>query len=500
MKIKTKKISKKILAGAFALSLAFPCGNLVSNNAKATSIAYPEPVVGQHKNLAWLDKQNKPSFPSGFKGVGWSFENEMNELSWAGYKVMSVDDPRLYEGLTEENKEIVKNYPQETDKFDKYFDYIISHNSSGGNVNEKKEKLKYPNYSVLLTLIEVGPGYKIEEEKRYLTHIIYVDPTDENYHYNNEYDSDKAHWYEIKNNIVEKYKKDVAKQLVVLNQLDKIRLQIENNPELDKDLVVNPNTRTAFFKGEERKKGEWKENEYGRWYVYQDGTHPKGETVVIDGVSYTFDTDGYLSTKINNSNANNNAANNTSNNNSNIAPEKKASWQSNATGWWYQNADGSYPANEWKQINGEWYWFNQDGYMQISWQSVAGTWYYLGESGAMAHDTWINGIYYVGSNGAMLTNTTTPDGYAVDENGVWIQNTGSWQSNSTGWWYQNADGSYPANEWQQIDGSWYYFNESGYMVASIWIGNYYLGENGAMLTNTTTPDGYVVDENGLWIA
>lgn len=38
------------------------------------------------------------------------------------------------------------------------------------------------------------------------------------------------------------------------------------------------------------------------------------------------------------------------------------------------------------------------------------------------------------------------------------------------------------------------------MVASIWIGNYYLGENGAMLTNTTTQDGYKVGSDGEWIA
>lgn len=25
---------------------------------------------------------------------------------------------------------------------------------------------------------------------------------------------------------------------------------------------------------------------------------------------------------------------------------------------------------------------------------------------------------------------------------------GSWQSDSTGWWWQNDDGSYPANSWQ----------------------------------------------------
>lgn len=38
------------------------------------------------------------------------------------------------------------------------------------------------------------------------------------------------------------------------------------------------------------------------------------------------------------------------------------------------------------------------------------------------------------------------------------------------------------------------------MVASIWIGNYYLGENEGMLTNTTTPDGYKVGSDVAWIA
>ena len=36
--------------------------------------------------------------------------------------------------------------------------------------------------------------------------------------------------------------------------------------------------------------------------------------------------------------------------------------------------------------------------------------------------------------------------------------------------------------WQQIGGKWYYFNTSG-----------------ALLTNTTTPDGYTVNANGEWV-
>ena len=72
------------------------------------------------------------------------------------------------------------------------------------------------------------------------------------------------------------------------------------------------------------------------------------------------------------------------------------------------------------------------------------------------------------------------------------QNTVSegWKQDNTGWWYQNADGSYPANSWKEINGAWYYFEGNGYMASNKWIGNYYVGASGAMLTNTTAPDGW----------
>jgi hypothetical protein len=49
------------------------------------------------------------------------------------------------------------------------------------------------------------------------------------------------------------------------------------------------------------------------------------------------------------------------------------------------------------------------------------------------------------------------------------------------------------------EGKWYYFDPNGYMVKNRWQGNYYLGENGAMLTNGRTPDGYMVGSDRDWI-
>ena len=61
-----------------------------------------------------------------------------------------------------------------------------------------------------------------------------------------------------------------------------------------------------------------------------------------------------------------------------------------------------------------------------------------------------------------------------------------WHQNSTGWWYQNSDGSYPTNKWQQINGKWYFFNEAGYCLTNKWIKRnavwYWLDTDGTMAT------------------
>lgn len=55
------------------------------------------------------------------------------------------------------------------------------------------------------------------------------------------------------------------------------------------------------------------------------------------------------------------------------------------------------------------------------------------------------------------------------------------------------------SRWSNIGGKWYYFDNVGYMVHDKWIGDYYLGSDGTMLTSTVTPDGYRVDASEKWI-
>ena len=61
---------------------------------------------------------------------------------------------------------------------------------------------------------------------------------------------------------------------------------------------------------------------------------------------------------------------------------------------------------------------------------------------------------------------------------------GTWQQDSTGWKVRQDDGTYLTNAWYQSP-------ESGLF--------YYLGADGYMMINSTTPDGYQVDANGVWI-
>lgn len=78
--------------------------------------------------------------------------------------------------------------------------------------------------------------------------------------------------------------------------------------------------------------------------------------------------------------------------------------------------------------------------------------------------------------------------------------TGKWMQDETGYWYQHNDGSYTKSGWEEIKGEWYFFNENGYMQTG-WIDwegkRYYCDNSGAMLRSTTTPDGIILDENGM---
>jgi glucan-binding YG repeat protein len=83
--------------------------------------------------------------------------------------------------------------------------------------------------------------------------------------------------------------------------------------------------------------------------------------------------------------------------------------------------------------------------------------------------------------------------------------SGIWVSDENGWRYKKGK-TYVKNSWELIKGKWYLFDKKGYMQTG-WVKwknpdtgvekEYYLNEeSGELLTNCTTPDGYILDENG----
>ncbi|MBQ9041601.1 MAG: hypothetical protein IJ111_02170 [Eggerthellaceae bacterium] len=52
-------------------------------------------------------------------------------------------------------------------------------------------------------------------------------------------------------------------------------------------------------------------------------------------------------------------------------------WKENSKGWWWDNGDGTWPASDWKKVDGKWYYFDKNGYMVTGWLDWEGERYYL---------------------------------------------------------------------------------------------------------------------------
>ena len=124
-------------------------------------------------------------------------------------------------------------------------------------------------------------------------------------------------------------------------------------------------------------------------------------------------------------------------------PDRQQSgWQRTAAGWVYLQADGT-KATQWLQEGSTWYYLGSDGVMATGWLKVDGQWF-----------------LFDSVNGDMKT---------------------GWQQDGNTWYYLGNSGAMKTG-WQEWGGAWYY-----------------LGWDGAMLVNTTTPDGYLVDQDGRWV-
>ena len=163
-------------------------------------------------------------------------------------------------------------------------------------------------------------------------------------------------------------------------------------------------------------------------------------------------------------------------------------WKKDQNGWWYELPGGRYVSGSyvtdpisgvrseqvaWRRIDGAWWAFGGDGYLKTGWiwDAAIGKWYYVDEKRGMLTGWYLDPQdgrwYYLDlATGEMLT---------------------GWQL-IPGWGYMYLN---PFAEAQ----TWFYDEASG-----MWI---YDTENtrrpyGSLYMNEKTPDGYFVDENGVW--
>ena len=124
-------------------------------------------------------------------------------------------------------------------------------------------------------------------------------------------------------------------------------------------------------------------------------------------------------------------------------------------------------------------------------------------------------IVFVTESAEKLTLTTyLPEGFInnVDGNTYYINEDSEmvygWLELEDGWYFFDYEtGFQQKGRWVAEYSDWYCLDANGRMFTSAWIARdskldvwYYVNENGLMLTNTTTPDGFYVDAEGIWRA
>ena len=157
-------------------------------------------------------------------------------------------------------------------------------------------------------------------------------------------------------------------------------------------------------------------------------------------------------------------------------------------GNYWLGADGRMATNSWVDNNR--YYVGTDGAwvkgaqntttVKSGWVKEGNAWYYY-KNGSVVRNAWA-GNYWLGADGRMATNSWVDNNrYYVGTDGVWIKN------------YSNKSG------WQKESSSWYYY-KNGSVVRNAWAGNYWLGADGRMATNSWVDNNrYYVGNNGAWV-
>ncbi|WP_314547972.1 C39 family peptidase [uncultured Gemella sp.] len=128
---------------------------------------------------------------------------------------------------------------------------------------------------------------------------------------------------------------------------------------------------------------------------------------------------------------------------------------------------------------------SNDALAAQGWVKSGNTWYYYNQNGRLARNAWA-GNYWLGADGKMVTNAWVDNGrYYVGKDGAWVKDAQKPAEKKQGWIKSGSD--------------WYYLDQNGALVRNKWAGNYWLGADGKMATNSWVDNGrYYVGVNGLW--
>ena len=198
---------------------------------------------------------------------------------------------------------------------------------------------------------------------------------------------------------------------------------------------------------------------------------------------------------------------------------------------------------------------SSDALAAQGWVKTGNTWYFYNQNGTLARNAWA-GNYWLGADGRMVTNAWVDNGrYYVDGNGAWVKGAHrqaevkkqGWVQNGSAWnyyyqgnivrnswvgsywlgndgrmatsswvdggrYYVGANGVWDKtvkkqeaskpevkkNGWVKEGNAWYFYYQ-GQITRNAWIGSYWLGSDGKMVTSSWVDNGrYYVGVNGLW--
>ena len=189
------------------------------------------------------------------------------------------------------------------------------------------------------------------------------------------------------------------------------------------------------------------------------------------------------------------------------SPEKKTGWSKNGNSWYYYDAQGYQIKNAWvgsywigsdgKMVTNSWVdggkyyvgsqgWWEKDAVKKTGWSQTGNTWYLYDNEGNIVKNRW-SGNYWLGSDGKMVTNSWVDGGkYYVGADGKWV-----------------SDALKPGETrkgWTKAGSTWHFYNDKGNQVKNAWVGNYWIGSDGKMVTNSWVDGGkYYVGTDGKWV-